>query len=62
MNNINRKPAYTVAELESTRQHQKTGRPSWSARQRVEQPGELRELRAALGLHYICTRDALGVR
>ena len=32
MNEINRKPAYTVAELASTRQHQKTGRPSWSAR------------------------------
>ena len=32
---INRKPAYTVTELASVRQHQKTGRPSWSARERV---------------------------
>ena len=27
MNEINRKPAYTVTELASARQHQKTGRP-----------------------------------
>ena len=33
MNEFNRRPAYTVAELASTRQHQLlTGRPSWSAR------------------------------
>ena len=30
MNEINRKPAYTVTELASTRQHQKSGRQSWS--------------------------------
>ena len=35
MNEITRKPAQTVAELASARQHQKTGRPSWSARWRV---------------------------
>ena len=32
MSEIYRKPAYTVSELERTRQHQETGRPSWSAR------------------------------
>ena len=33
MNGIGRKPAHhTVAELASASQHQKTGRPSWSAR------------------------------
>ena len=30
-----RKPAHTVAELASARQHQKTGRPTWCARWRV---------------------------
>ena len=35
MNEITRKPAQTVAQLASARQHQKTGRPSWSARWRV---------------------------
>ena len=30
MNEITRKPAQTVAELASARQHQETGRPSWS--------------------------------
>ena len=35
MNEITRKPAHTVTELASARQHQKTGRPSWSARWRV---------------------------
>ena len=35
MNEIRRKPAHTVTELASARQHQKTGRPSWSARWRV---------------------------
>ena len=29
MNEITRKPAHTVTELASDRQHQKTGRPSW---------------------------------
>ena len=37
VNEINRNPAYTVTELASARQHQKTGRPSWSvARWRVK--------------------------
>ena len=40
MNEINRKPAYNVAELASTRKHQKTGRPSWSARWRVGHSSE----------------------
>ena len=35
MNKINRKHAHTVTELVSARQHQKTGRPSFSARERV---------------------------
>ena len=36
MNEIRRKPARTVAELAtSARQHQKPGRPSWSARLRA---------------------------
>ena len=40
MNEISHKPACTVTELElaSARQHQKTGRPSWSARWRVSTP------------------------
>ena len=36
MNKINLKPAYTVAKLASARQHQQNGRPSWSARSRVD--------------------------
>ena len=32
MNGISRKPAQTAAGFESARQHQKSGRPSWSAR------------------------------
>ena len=35
MNEVSRKPARTVTELASARQHQKTSRPSWSARWRV---------------------------
>ena len=31
MNEISREPAYTVTELASARQQQKTDRPSWSA-------------------------------
>jgi hypothetical protein len=33
LNKTSRKPASTVAEFTSARQHHKTGRPSWSARQ-----------------------------
>ena len=35
MSEVSRKPAQTVADLASARQHQKPGRPSWSARWRV---------------------------
>ena len=35
MNAISRTPAHTVTELASARQHQKPGRPSWSAQWRV---------------------------
>ena len=40
MNEISRKPAHTVTESASARQHQgkKTGRPSWSAQWRVYRP------------------------
>ena len=34
MNVISHKPAHTVAEFESARQHQNPGRPPWSARWR----------------------------
>ena len=43
MNEITRKPAHhSVAELASARQHQKTGRPSWSARWRVPNSADVR--------------------
>ena len=41
MNAIGRKPAHTVAELASARQHQKPSRPAWSARWRVRPHGSL---------------------
>ena len=42
MNEISHEPAQTVAELASARQHQRPGRPSWSARWRVDkQPTHL---------------------
>ena len=40
MNKINPKPAYTVTELASARQHQKTGRPSCGARGRGWETGQ----------------------
>ena len=36
INEISRNPAHTVTELTSAHQHQKTGRPSWSARWRAK--------------------------
>ena len=36
MNEMSHKPAHTVTELASARQHQRPGRPSWSARWRVD--------------------------
>ena len=43
MNSITRKPAHTVTELASARQHQETGRPLWSARWRVRRGARIRE-------------------